>query len=172
MGLPSPPVNGKPFIKNETRIMMAFALLMIYLRSLFNSFQHYSMFFRGWPAKTKKKSLPTKDPKIIFSGHFWLIRRISKKSGEKSGSFFPFLSNFFSTPWEKNPCFHGVETRIFFPWCGKKNWQKWKKNPDFSRDFLEILRISQKCPEKMILWSFVGSDFFFVFAGHPRKNIE
>ena len=78
--------------------------------TLFNNFQHYSTFFRGWPAKTKKNSLPTKDHKIIFSGHFWLIRRISKKSGEKSGSFFPFLSNFFSTPWEKNPCFHGVET--------------------------------------------------------------
>ena len=68
--------------------------------------------------------------------------------------------------------FHGVETRIFFHGVEKKIDKNGKKTPDFSRDFLEIHRISQKCPEKMILWSFVGSDFFFVFAGHPRKNIE
>ena len=68
-----------------------------------------------------------------------------------------------STPWKQGFFSHGVEKKI------DKNG---KKDPDFSPDFLEILRISQKCPEKMILWSFVGSDFFFVFAGHPRKNIE
>ena len=68
--------------------------------------------------------------------------------------------------------FHGVETRIFFHGVEKKIDKNGKKDPDFSPDFLEILRISQKCPEKMILWSFAGSDFFFVFAGHPRKNIE
>ena len=69
--------------------------------------------------KNKKKSLPTKDPKIIFSGHFWLIRRISKKSGEKSGSFFPFLSIFFphhgkkilvSMVWKKRQIFRVQST--------------------------------------------------------------
>ena len=62
--------------------------------------------------------------------------------------------------------------RTFYSTCGKKIDKNGKKDPDFSPDFLEILRISQKCPEKVILWSFVGSEFFFVFAGHPRKNIE
>ena len=80
-------------------------------------------------------------------------------------SFFSIVwkQGFFSMVWKQGFFCHGVEKKI------DKNG---KKDPDFSPDFLEILRISQKCPEKMILWSFVGSDFFFVFAGHPRKNIE
>ena len=68
------------------------------------------MFFRGWPAKTKKNSLPTKDHKIIFSGHFWLIRWISKKSREKSGFFFHFCQLFFPH--------HGKKS--LFPHYGKK----------------------------------------------------
>ena len=55
----------------------------------------------------------------------------------------------------------------------EKKIDKNGKNPDFfSWIFLKILRIGRKCPYKMILWSFVGREFFFVFAGHPRKNIE
>ena len=54
-----------------------------------------------------------------------------------------------------------------------KKFDKNGKNPNFFfMDFLKILRIGRKCPYKMILWSFVGREFFFVFAGHPRKNIE
>ena len=67
---------------------------------------------------------------------------------------------------------HGVETRIFFPWCGKKIDKNGKKDPDFSPDFLEILRISQKCPETMILWSFVGSGFFLFLPAIPEKTLN
>ena len=88
---------------------------------LFNSFQHYSTFFRGWPAKTKKISLPTKDNKIAISGHFWAIRTIFKKSGVKIRIFSHFCCLFFphygkkvfSTLWKKI-FFHTMEKKNFF----------------------------------------------------------
>ena len=82
---------------------------------MFNSFQHYSTFFRGWPAKTKKISLPTKDHKIAISVHFWAIWIIFKKSGVKIRIFFHFCclffphygkkEIFFSTLWKKKTIF-------------------------------------------------------------------
>jgi len=68
-----------------------------------------------------------------------------------------------STPWKQGFFSHGVEKKI------DKNG---KKDPDFSQDFLEILRISQKCPEKMILWSFVGSEFFLFLPAIPEKTLN
>ena len=95
--------------------------------SLFNSFQHYSTFFRGWPAKTKKNSLPTKDNKIAISGHFWAIRTIFKKSGVKIRIFSHFCCLFFphygkkvfSTLWKKI-FFHTMEKKDFFSTLWKK----------------------------------------------------
>ena len=94
---------------------------------MFNSFQHYSTFFRGWPAKTKKNSLPTKDNKIAISGHFWAIRTIFKKSGVKIRIFSHFCCLFFPhygkkvfyTLWKKN-FFHTMEKKIFFSTLWKK----------------------------------------------------
>ena len=96
-------------------------MLTIEQSTLFNSFQHYSTFFRGWPAKTKKISLPTKDNKIAISGHFWAIRTIFKKSGVKIRIFSHFCCLFFphygkkvfSTLWKKI-FFHTMEKKNFF----------------------------------------------------------
>ena len=107
---------------------------------LFNSFQHYSTFFRGWPAKTKKISLPTKDNKIAISGHFWAIRTIFKKSGVKIRIFSHFCCLFFphygkkvfSTLWKKF-FFHTMEKKNFF-------FHTMEKKDNFSN--------SSKWPEK------------------------
>ena len=110
-----------------------YTLLLLTKRTkifLFNSFQHYSTFFRGWPAKTKKISLPTKDNKIAISGHFWAIRTIFKKSGVKIRIFFHFCCLFFphygkkvfSTLWKKK-FFHTMEKKDNF-----SNSSKWQVN--------------------------------------------
>ena len=108
--------------------------------SLFNSFQHYSTFFRGWPAKTKKNSLPTKDNKIAISGHFWAIRTIFKKSGVKIRIFSHFCCLFFSTLWKKG-FFHTMEKKIF-PHYGKKR-QFFKFLQMTSQHFIMLLLLNK-----------------------------